>query len=297
MRCREASEIGIEHIVRYRLKVLYLFVTLDDEVERNGENTAVDDLGMILASVIPGEVSAHHEVILLSRTGRVVQIVIVTAGTEIGETFADGRLLQRRYPKSRERSPAMSFVIDQTEDELTFASGISRTNNFFAVRIIDELLDDIELSTGTVFRRHTVPEHLRDQGQRIYVPLLPIRVIVLEVGPQFDKVTAGPGNAVSRAFEIPVIRKLGSYDVSNASCYRGLFSNDNFHDLFILLVSLIYLISGFFPPLLELLLGTPSILAISVPVRASAAVLSVNGQVKIHGFHLILFFLICSKVL
>ena len=70
-------------------------------------------------------VDADEPVRLLAAKRRLIQRVIVRAGAQIGKAFPDRRILHRRNPEAGKGLGASGGLIDQPEDQLTFASRVA----------------------------------------------------------------------------------------------------------------------------------------------------------------------------
>ena len=116
-----------------------------------------------------GAVDADDPVCLRAAECRFIEAVIFLAVPEMIEAFADGGVLQRADPQTLEGLGASGFVVDQPEDQLTFASCIGCADKLGDALVLHESGQHLEL-LGFVLRDLKHPA-FRNNGQIVISPL------------------------------------------------------------------------------------------------------------------------------
>ena len=104
-----------------------------------------------------------------------IQCFIIGAGAQVRKALPDGAVLHRGNPETEDRLAATSHFIHQTEDQLTFTSGITGIDDGIHIGAIHQ---STEIFKGVLFAgcQH-IAERLRQNGEIIIAPFLEILVI------------------------------------------------------------------------------------------------------------------------
>ena len=149
-------------------------------------------------------IDPHQPVRFLAAEGRLIQGFIIGAGAQIRKALPDSAVLHRGNPETEDRLAAAGHFIHQTEDQLTFTSGVAGIDDGIHVGAIHQ---GTEIFKSVLLARcQHIAERLRQNGKIVIAPFLEILVIAARIhrgyqvshAPGYEKAVAlikaiGPG--------------------------------------------------------------------------------------------------------
>ena len=132
-------------------------------------NTTNHELFLIERSEKPGAVDTDNPISLRPAESCFVELIIFSAVTQMIEALTNGSVLKGADPETLEGLGASSLVVDQTENQLTFASGIGGADKLSDALVLHEITQHLEL-LRFVLRNFKKP-FLRHDGEIIVSPL------------------------------------------------------------------------------------------------------------------------------
>jgi len=170
-------------------------------------------------------VDANEPVRLLAAERRLIQRIIVPAGAQIGKALPDRRILHRRNPEAGERLGTSSSLIDQPENQLTFASCVAGVDQFRHIGALHQGAENVEL--GGLFLGHHIAEGSGQDGKVLIPPLL-VAVIVGGRIRQSHQMPDAPGNEPAAALKIAVGPGCDTQGRRDTLCYTRFFTDHQF---------------------------------------------------------------------
>ena len=132
-------------------------------------NTTNHELFLIERSEEPGAVDTDNPISLRPAESCFVELIIFSAVTQMIEALTNGSVLKGADPETLEGLGASSLVVDQTENQLTFASCIGGADKLSDALVLHEITQHLEL-LRFVLRNFKKP-FLRHDGEIIVSPL------------------------------------------------------------------------------------------------------------------------------
>ena len=199
-------------------------------VRQHGKGRGLDTAHIQGAVVEDGEkprgIDPHQPVRFLAAEGRLIQGVIVRAGTEVPEALPDRRVLHRGNPEAQDGLCAAGHFIHQTEDQFPFPSRVTGVHYRIYIWAAHQ---GAEVFKGVLLaRRQHIAEGLRQDRQVVIAPLLIARVISGRVHRGYQ-VPHAPGYKEA----VPLIKAIGpgfrTQGRRHAFCNARFLTDNQFH--------------------------------------------------------------------
>ena len=130
------------------------------------------------------------------------------------KTFPDCTVLHAGKPKPQKRLFALRLLVDQPENQFSFASCVCCTDNAIHIRAVHQLLQDTKLLLGG--RRHQILPLLRQDGQVCNAPLDVLGIV--NIGRcQLHQMTNAPADEIAVALPITTL-SIGRTENLCVSC-------------------------------------------------------------------------------
>ena len=170
-------------------------------------------------------IDTDEPVRLLAAKCRLIQRVIVRAGAQVGKALPDRRILHRRNPETGEGLGTSGSLIDQPEDQLTFASRVAGVDQLYHIGAFHQGTENVEL--GGLFLGHHITEGVGQDGKVLIPPLL-IAVIVGGRVRQPHQMPDAPGNEPAAALKIAIGPGCDTQGRCDTLCYTRFFTDHQF---------------------------------------------------------------------
>ena len=175
-----------------------------------------------------GGIDTHQPIRFLSAKRRLIQGVILCARSQVIHTLTDRAVLHRGNPQSFNGFLAAGHFINQTENELTFASCVTSIDDGIHVGAVNQ---GTEIFKGRLLARGDhIAEGLGENGKVVIAPFLEILVISRRVH-RGNKVAHAPGNDIP----IPLKRAIGpgfyTQGRRDRFCYTRFFCDNQLHSI------------------------------------------------------------------
>ena len=167
-------------------------------------------------------IDADEPVRLLAAKRRLIQRIIIPAGAQVGKALPDRRILHRRNPEAGERLGTSGSLIDQPENQLTFASCVAGVDQFRHIGALHQGAENVEL--GGLFLGHHIAEGGGQDGKVLIPPLL-VAVIVGGRVRQPHQMPDAPGNEPAAALKIAIGPGCDTQGRRDTLCYTRFFCN------------------------------------------------------------------------
>ena len=170
-------------------------------------------------------VDADEPVRLLAAKRRLIQGIIVRAGAQVGKALPDRRVLHRRNPEAGEGFGTSGDLIDQPEDQLTFASCVAGVDQLRYIGALHQGTENVEL--GGLFLGHHIAEGIGQDGQVLIPPLLVAAIVGGSIR-QPHQMPDAPGNEIPISFKIAVGPGCDTQGRRDTLCYTRFFADHQF---------------------------------------------------------------------
>ena len=218
----DPSSRGFQSVVGLRAELPDLLLAGGDHSQSRRLNAAAGELRIVLAGQSPGGVDADDPVGFCPRDGCMVQVLIIPARAEMGESLADRLVCHGRDPESLDGLFIPCLVQDPAGDKFSFAPGVSGDDDvghilpkdllFYSMILLRCLPDDDKLP---VFREH---------GKGVHAPGLVLFSVFLGIGKR-HQVPESPGDDIVLSFHINICFLSAAEDAGDIARHRRLFCN------------------------------------------------------------------------
>ena len=223
---REAAAGDLRHIKRLALKRGDFRLSFYKKRQRRGHDAPHIERRAVKHGKEPCCIDPYDPIRTGAAKSRVIQPVIVLAGTEMRKALPDRFVLHTGNPKPLHRLLAFRVVIYQAKDQLALAPGVGGAHNAFHALVLHKPAEKIKLLFLVL--RHSIFPALRQDRKILMAPL----AVLLAVGVrlrQLQKVPEAPAHKIAAALQIPVFLFLCAQNRRQGHGDGGLFRNNKFH--------------------------------------------------------------------
>ncbi len=199
---------------------------LDEHGERGGLDAADRESSLVVGQGVGArEIHADQPIGAAAAAGGIGERIVVGAGAERVEAFADGVGSERGDPEAADGLVAMGGFVDVAEDQFALAAGVGGADYSRDARGVRIRAHGFELVLG--FFVDDERPLARQHGQEVAAPVLPFGVDLVGLR-EGGQMADGPSDYVAVAVEVAFALLAGAENAGDIAGDGGLFGEHSY---------------------------------------------------------------------
>ena len=217
---RKTAAGDLRNIKQHALETVDLSFTLNKQRKRRGHHAPNIELGAVQHGKQPRCVDTDDPICLSTAKRRLIEHIIIAAGTELSKTFSDRFIFHTRDPQSFDGLVALRVIIHEPEYQFSLTARVGRANDTIDLSHFHQVGKNIQLFLFILC--NAVHPLIGNDRQRIIRPTPQLFVIHFGIG-KSQKVPEAPAHQITTALHISFMPLCRAQHLRNRERNRRLF--------------------------------------------------------------------------